>query len=106
MYDDRMVKVVSKIAAESGARAVELLVQDESTEAFHSREDPRHPDEIASLWRVDASALRSAPTRVGIIDDLLTTGAHFCAAKQLIASRYPAAQIIGLFVARRVFPPE
>jgi hypothetical protein len=40
------------------------------------------------------------------LDDVLTTGAHFRAAKRVLHARFPQAQIIGLFVARRAIVKE
>ena len=42
------------------------------------------------------------PASIAIVDDVLTTGAHFRAASTVLAVRFPTAQIVGLFIARRV----
>ena len=39
---------------------------------------------------------------IAIVDDVLTTGAHFQAAKTLLSERFPSTRIVGLFIARRV----
>jgi predicted amidophosphoribosyltransferase len=39
---------------------------------------------------------------IGIFDDVLTTGAHFKSVQSLLRDQFPQAQIIGLFIARRV----
>jgi predicted amidophosphoribosyltransferase len=42
------------------------------------------------------------PSSVAIVDDVLTTGAHFKAMKRILMERFPEARIVGLFLARRV----
>ena len=39
-----------------------------------------------------------------IVDDVLTTGAHFVAAKSLLKRQFPETPVMGVFVARRVLP--
>ena len=39
-----------------------------------------------------------------IVDDVLTTGAHFVAAQSLLKRQFPETPIKGVFVARRVLP--
>jgi adenine/guanine phosphoribosyltransferase-like PRPP-binding protein len=37
--------------------------------------------------------------RIAIVDDILTTGAHFKACKTVLQERFPEAQIFGIFIA-------
>ena len=39
---------------------------------------------------------------IGLFDDVITTGAHFKAAKSLLTERFGDVAIYGIFVARRV----
>lgn len=39
---------------------------------------------------------------VAVVDDLLTSGAHFRAAKRVLTRRFPGIEVVGLFLARRV----
>jgi hypothetical protein len=41
---------------------------------------------------------------VGVVDDLLTTGSHYRAGKDMILERAPNCRVIGFFVARRAIP--
>jgi len=51
---------------------------------------------------VDESLLEPAPRVIAVVDDVLTTGAHFKAAQLLLSSRFPGVAVYGIFVARRV----
>lgn len=46
------------------------------------------------------------PRQIGIFDDVLTAGTHYRAMHTVLSRRFPGVPITGLFVARRVFPPE
>ena len=54
-----------------------------------------------ALYRLDEALTEPMPRIVAFIDDLLTTGAHFRAAKSVVSTRFPDVAIIGLFIARR-----
>lgn len=43
---------------------------------------------------------------IALVDDVLTTGAHFKAAKGLLTDEFPRATVWGIFVARVVHPVE
>ena len=79
----------------------ELIFQTRSTGAIHEQEVRQSPEEIAALYRVDPDLAQPAPSVIAIVDDILTTGAHFRAAKALLSSLFPGTDIIGLFIARR-----
>ena len=81
----------------------ELIVQTESTPAAHAAVVGRPgPSEIQNRYEVDEALTVPAPIAIAIVDDVLTTGAHFCASRVVLGARFPTAAIIGLFIARRV----
>ena len=81
----------------------ELIVQTESTPAAHAAGGGRPgPSEIQDRYEVDEALTVPAPTSIAIVDDVLTTGAHFRASRVVLGARFPAAIIVGLFIARRV----
>jgi hypothetical protein len=45
-----------------------------------------------------------APVRIGVVDDVLTLGAHFRAMKHVLQQRFPGVPVVGFFIARRVHP--
>ena len=61
-----------------------------------------HPDEIEARYPIDEALTKPVPHFIAVVDDILTTGAHFRASKSVLSARFPAAVVVGLFIARRV----
>ncbi|MBL8517284.1 MAG: hypothetical protein JNM76_09995 [Betaproteobacteria bacterium] len=102
-YDDRMWQVVRGIGEGKDADTRELITQTQSYEASHLAGDTRtriKPDELEALYQVDA---RPPKSTIILFDDVLSAGCHFRAAKSAILSRHPGVQVVGFFLARRVF---
>ncbi|MGY8684417.1 hypothetical protein Q2941_42705 [Bradyrhizobium sp. UFLA05-153] len=59
------------------------------------------PTELKQNYRIAENQLQNLRGIVGIVDDVLTTGSHFKAVKEMILERAPQTRVIGLFVARR-----
>ena len=103
LYDDRMTRMLQAIWPGQQADIRELIVQTESTPAAHAAVVGRPgPSEIQNRYDVDEALTVPAPIAIAIVDDVLTTGAHFCASRVVLGARFPTAAIIGLFIARRV----
>ena len=102
LYDDRMVQVLTTIRPTPPLDVRELIVQPVSTEAAHDSTYRPSPADVRSRYRVDDAQASPPPhDLIAIVDDVLTTGAHFVAAKSLLAEQFPDASIVGIFVARR-----
>ena len=105
-YDDRMEQIVSLACQGSEADNRCMLAQTQAYEASHlqgvggSRIKPAQLQELYSLV--------GDPPRgsVILVDDVLTTGAHFIAARAAILSVHPQVQVAGIFLARRAIPAE
>jgi len=105
LYDDRMTQVCKAVRPRPPADVRELIVQRVSTPAAHESPIRPTPQDIAALYEVDIPLAHSPPGDViCIVDDVLTTGAHFVAAQSLLKRQFPATPVIGVFVARRVSP--
>lgn len=104
-YDDRMLQVCRQIAPESGLDIRELVVVTRSHEAFHEGQRMK-PEELIKCLAIDETLTEPAPKSIVIVDDVVTNGTHFRAMKMLLHSKFPQSEIFGLFVARRVFPPD
>lgn len=99
LYDDRIVRVVKRMARGIRADIRDLITQTESLDCFH--EGSRlSPHQLAKHYTLDQSLCHGEPDIVGLVDDILTTGSHFKAAKQLISGQWPSAFVVGIFIAR------
>ena len=101
-YDDRMVQVVGAIRPERPVDVRELIVQSVSTEAVHGSTRRLRPEQLVEIYRVDERVAEPTPTALVLVDDVLTTGAHFKAAQAVLVDRFPEVSVFGLFVSRRV----
>ena len=102
LHDDRLTRMLHAIRPQPPLDIRELIVQTESTEAAHGLEDRPWPEEIEALYEVDESLTAPPPQAMAVVDDILTTGAHFRAAHAVLSTRFPTATVVGLFIARRV----
>lgn len=105
LYDDRMTQVLSGLGPlrNIACDVRELIVQKSDMRTVHLHNDDRPtPSEIQATYEINESLAQPAPKDIGLFDDVLTTGAHFRAAKNILSARFPGVRIIGFFVARRV----
>ena len=105
-HDDRLTRMLQMIRPESPPDIREIIVQIESTDSFHTSGKQRFPEEIEALYSIDKSLLEPKPSYIAVVDDILTTGAHFRAMRAVLSSRFPTTQVIGFFLARRVWAPN
>jgi hypothetical protein len=106
LYDDRMLQVLRTVDEEDQLDIRELLLASESMTAAHATTARPTIDAIVANLHIDDAVAHPAPTSIALIDDVLTTGAHFVAAKRLLTARFPGIPIRGFFVARRVFDEQ
>ena len=78
-----------------------MIVQEESTEATHLGRKPSS-GVIKSRYRIDEELTIPEPEIIVLVDDIITTGAHFMAAKSILSDQFLRAAVIGIFIARRV----
>ena len=102
LYDNRLTKLLHAIHPDRNLDIREFIMQSESTNAFHQSEKPRNPQQIEQLYKFQEFQNMSNPEKIAIIDDVLTTGAHYIAVKNILSRQFPEASIFGLFIARRV----
>ncbi len=105
LYDDRMHRILLRLAERTGLRLDirKLLVQTASTRASSRSAGQRlRPEELRALYRLDDGLLRPMPEQVAVVDDLLTSGAHFRAAHETLRRRWPEMPVFGIFLARTV----
>lgn len=102
MYGGRLTQMLRAMDPTGDLDIREIVVQDVSTLEVHLMDDRPRPDEIEEWYRLDESLTEPTPPTIAVVDDLLTTGSHFKAMKAVLATCFPSAHIIGLFIARRV----
>ena len=101
-YDNRMTQLIMAIDTANPVDCRELIVQSESTAAAHESDIRPAPRELEDRYAVDPTLIEPRPTYLILIDDVLTTGSHFRAAKRVLQQIFPELPIVGYFVARRV----
>lgn len=104
LYDDRLVQMLGRVWPRQEADVRELVVLKQSIPAAHSSEDRPSPEDLLAVYEVDESLAEPEPEKIVIVDDVLTTGAHFTAVKRVLLGCFPGASISGLFIARTVRP--
>jgi len=102
LYDDRMLRMLQSIPSARPLDIRELLFQQYTMEPAHDSATRPGPDELFQCYCIDERFCAPAPLRISVFDDVITTGSHFVAARRVLHERFPAAQIIGFFIARRV----
>ncbi len=104
-YDDRILQILRALEASASVRCDvrELIIQRRSYDPSHSSSDRISPADLHQLYHLAPDLLEPQPVRVALVDDVLTTGAHFRAGKDLLLKQWPDAHVTGLFVARAVW---
>ena len=106
-YDDRNLKMLQLFMPEGDIR--ELVLQKESRSSLHSsKSSPRNPQDLASNFLLNSSALNPRPKEIWLFDDILTKGTHFRALCEFLKMEFPFIPIVGFFIARTIpkFPAE
>jgi hypothetical protein len=104
-YDDR-VERICRLMRQPPPDVRSLVLQTQSTIASHEVGQGGRVtvEELLEVYRIDEAHTEPAPRAIGIVDDVLTAGTHYRAMHTILSQRFPGAQIVGIFVARRVFP--
>jgi hypothetical protein len=107
-YDNRLNQVLSIACQGKLADIRNLLVCTTDIEAAHTREGRPRPtiNELKDNYRFDPNLIPNLKETIMIFDDVLTTGAHYKACKEVIQAGFPNAEIYGFFIARRELPAE
>lgn len=106
LHDDRLTRMLRAIWPKRNTDVREMIVQAKSTKAAHGSDDRPTPEDLQDRYHIDNDLTTPEPTVIAIVDDVLTTGAHYRATRAILADRFPNAQIRGLFLARARWAPE
>lgn len=100
LYDDRMTHVLRLLGANVDVR--EVVVQSEGMHDAHTAMFRPGPTDYYRNYEIDETLVEPTPARIAVVDDVLTTGAHFKAMKMTLEDAFPGVPVVGLFLARRV----
>ncbi len=103
-YDDRIERICRQIRPGLDVRTI--VRQSISTVAAHEVGAGPRPtvEDLLAIYEIDETKAAPVPRQIGIIDDVLTAGTHYRALECKLKERFPGVPIVGLFIARRVFP--
>lgn len=106
-YDDRIERIC-RLMRNPEPDVRNLVYQTQSTAASHEVAQGNRVtvQQLIEAYAIDEAAAQRTPTSIGVVDDVLTAGTHFRAMHSVLSARFPGVPIIGLFVARRVFPAD
>lgn len=100
-YDDRLSQVLHEAFGDE-LDIRELIIQKESTQSSHTSDEKRDPKKIAQNYEINEVEAKEVKNCIILFDDVLTTGAHFKAAKSVLLESFPNCKIKG-FIARRIY---
>lgn len=106
-YDDRVERICRAIG--QTPLDVRLMVnQRASTNASHEvgPGDRVTVEQLLDVYEIDETVAEPAPRQMAIVDDVLTAGTHYRAMHTILSQRFPSVPLVGIFIARRVFPDE
>jgi hypothetical protein len=106
-FDDRIVQIC-QLLCQPPPDVRGLVIQIDSTAASHEVAPGERVtvEELLAVYQIDETLAVPPPRKIAIVDDVLTAGTHFRAMHTVLARRFPEVPIVGIFVARRVFPDE
>ena len=68
MYDDRVTRMLLQVRPTPPLDVRELIVQKQSTDAFHESEERRSPRDLAARYELDSS-ISSEPVEARVFDE-------------------------------------
>ena len=102
MYDDRLVQSLEYFKSlNANVDYREIITQPISIPSAHDN-NRLTPDEYADQYEVDTGLITGVRRQIMIVDDVVTTGSHYKAVHRILRQHFPAHEIYGIFVARRV----
>jgi hypothetical protein len=99
-YDDRLIQVLQKVAPQ---QYCEPIVGGNS-HLPSKRGGPRHPSFYSANYVFKGFSPGLLPSVLFVLDDVLTSGSHFRAYKDLMLARCPGLRVVGIFWALTIDP--
>lgn len=106
-YDDRMLRVLNKLRTTAPALDIRSMLVQTHLRASQHEGLRQSPAELRKSLAIDPLTL-TVPLKpyVVIVDDVITLGASYAAAKSLMTTVPGVKQVIGIFLAKTVWPPS
>ncbi|WP_420401364.1 hypothetical protein [Flagellimonas sp.] len=101
-YDDRMTKILKGICRGTEGDVRELITLTETIRSSHLSDDRPPPTELMRCLQIDEDLCETEPGTILLFDDMITTGSHFVACRRILQKRFPNAEIMGVFITRRI----
>ena len=101
-YDDRVLRLANQVAEGTSIAVADHILQSQNYTSSHLASSSRgyrmQPSDLKKLYSLSNDVPRPY---VFIFDDVITTGSHFRACKDLLLQTYQNTQVYGVFIARR-----
>lgn len=106
-YDDRMLKVLQFMARSKPPLDIRpILMQTALRPSQHEGGGRQTPDQLLETLAIDPTQVLYPPrATVIVVDDVITMGASFNAAKSLLQGLPGVNEVAGIFLAKTVWPP-
>jgi hypothetical protein len=101
LYDDRIVQVTSAFCKARNGDFREILTIKENLEPSHEAQHRPKPSEIEANLHLNSELCHLTKDNIILVDDMITTGAHFKACQSKLRVAFPNAIIKGMFITRR-----
>jgi len=105
-HDDRMIQALNQWSAYTNGNVRELILMREDMQAVHESSKRPQPNELQENMVIDEEQATDLRDTIFLFDDVVTTGSHFVACRNLILEQFPDKRIVGIFVARRKISPS
>jgi hypothetical protein len=97
-FDSRLDDIVKAIG-KRGFRTENNFDTKEKSEPSHQIGGTRDPEQIKANTKFTRFR-EPEPSTIILVDDVVTSGAHYKACSELIKDNYPKARVVGLFLAK------
>jgi predicted amidophosphoribosyltransferase len=101
-FDSRLDDMVKLVHTKTGQRFGFNLNTTHSSKAFHISSSSRYISDIGGNINFTPFD-EPVPAKVILVDDVVTTGAHFIACGNKIRHRHPCVFVLGLFLAKTIW---
>ncbi|MCY4160962.1 MAG: hypothetical protein OXE77_03755 [Flavobacteriaceae bacterium] len=99
-YDDRMTQICKGLCENTKWDCRELIKSRKSIQPSHYSSERLKPKDLKNIFEIDSQLINPIPSKIYLFDDVITTGAHFRACKEILQNHISNVVVIGIFIAR------